>query len=532
MKRAVYLFILIITITLAVNSCKKDGDLYFKYRASNTDNMITSKGAELYTFSVNDTALKVGSYHAKIQGVITTYGNKIIQYGHCWGTTENPVLNSNANADTLKTTNESEGFSTDSAKTVTYESRMSYLVKSTKYYVRSYIITADEQGNVLDTGYNVNSLLIETLRPVDEWYEKPGGDKPGSRFGAVAFNKGDTVFFGTGNQSFIGAINPILNKDMWMYDPATDTWKSIAALPISGNNGVTGAVGFALTYKDVTKPAGSQYRTKLYVGLGDYVGNDVGTDKKAIFYELDITDGVFDSEGNPREWNSLPLESYPGHAVSNAVSFVIDDRAYVGSGKATTWRYEWYLFDPTSYYDPNNNNALWRSTSFPGSSVGREGAIAFSVNGRGYYGLGIDQDGKFLNDFYQFTPRPGNMNVAEGVWDKKTDFPGAPRANAVGLRIDDQGYVGTGDNITALDGAGNATAGDAMSDFYRYDPFNNLWYELADYTNNTENPTREKKITRAVGFYSTSSDFGYIGYGAVVDKTPHAQQDVWYYNPW
>jgi len=510
MKKTVYL--LILSFILIASSCKKDGDLYFLFRPSNPNNMITEGGAELYTYSVKDSVVKLASYYARVQGEFSSYGDKVVQYGHCWGTSENPIIT----VDTLMTKNDIEGGVEDSS--IVFESRMNNLLKETTYNVRSYIITVDEAGNKVDTGYNVNNLQFTTLPPVNEWLEKTGGGRPGARFDAIAFNKGDTVYFGTGNQSYIGAGSPLLRKDMWRYDPVEDAWTQFAAIP-TPYDGVTGAVGFALTYYYAS---GQKTVTRLYVGLGDYVGNDNGADKTQKFYEYDI-------DANLNVWTPIP--NFQGFPVSNAVCFTIDNRAYVGTGNYYNPRSEWYLFDPSSFYDANDADALWRTTSFPNSNMlGREGAIAFSVNGRGYFGLGLDSDGNFLNDFYEFTPKPDIHSVNEGVWDSKKPFPGAPRANAVGFRIDDQGFVGTGDNITAWDASGNATAGDAMSDFYQYDPFNNIWYTLADYTIN-QNNTTPKKITRAVGFYSTSDDVGYIGFGYVVQSGTHTQEDLWYYRP-
>ena len=249
------------------------------------------------------------------------------------------------------------------------------------------------------------------------------------------------------------------------------------------------------------------------MGLGDYVGDGSYLHKTSKFYEYNIESNI---------WKSIT--DFQGLSRTEAVAFAVGNKAYVGTGTFNSPKNDWYVYDPVTEYDPTDHRSPWRQIETPGGSAieGRTGAIAFSVNNRGYYGLGRNSAGTFLKDFYEFDPNTE-------TWGKMTDFPGEPRANAVAFKIDDQGFVGTGDNIVW--NGENVESGDAMSDFYRYDPFNNRWTELAEYTTNKNNLTA-KKVTRAVGFYTTSpSDLGYIGFGYVIDATNHMQQDLWHYRP-
>jgi N-acetylneuraminic acid mutarotase len=158
--------------------------------------------------------------------------------------------------------------------------------------------------------------------------------------------------------------------------------------------------------------------------------------------------------------------------------------------------------------------------------------VAFTLNGRGYFGLGYDANGNFLNDWWEF--RPNSLDATKGTWTKKTNFPGTARANAVGFAIGDQGYVGTGDNILGDMESEPATyTGEFFEDFYRYDPFNNRWFQMRDYTSNkTDRVNISKKVTRAVGFSSRADNIGYIGFGIVPnDPVSRAQEDIWFYRP-
>src|ERR1700680_533032 len=72
-----------------------------------------------------------------------------------------------------------------------------------------------------------------------------------------------------------------------------------------------------------------------------------------------------------------------GPARSEAVSFVINNFAYVGTGwDGLNTRYtDFWKYDPAG-------NVWSQVTSMPGA--GRSSAIAFSANGKGYVGTGYD----------------------------------------------------------------------------------------------------------------------------------------------
>ncbi|RLD68228.1 MAG: hypothetical protein DRI95_03585 [Bacteroidetes bacterium] len=80
---------------------------------------------------------------------------------------------------------------------------------------------------------------------------------------------------------------------------------------------------------------------------------------------------------------------------------------------------------------------------------------------------------------------------------------------------------------------GGPYTGQTFSDVYRYDPFNNKWRQIRDYTLdktiNTDNP---KSVTRATGFGGVTLDVGYVGFGIMPDELQRAQEDYWKYQPW
>jgi hypothetical protein len=139
-----------------------------------------------------------------------------------------------------------------------------------------------------------------------------------------------------------------------------------------------------------------------------------------------------------------------GPARSEAVAFVIDNFAYLGTG----WDGLNTHYNDLWKYDPVHNT--WSQVSSMPAGTGRSSAIGFSANGKGYVGTGFDGQ-KYLNDFYQYDP-------ASDSWTQKTPFPGSPRYEAVAFGIGNLGYVGTGYDGTS-----------AQKDFYQYDPAADKW---------------------------------------------------------
>lgn len=73
-------------------------------------------------------------------------------------------------------------------------------------------------------------------------------------------------------------------------------------------------------------------------------------------------------------------------------------------------------------------------------TLSRTGAVSFELDGIGYVGLGMDENGHLQNDFWSYNPKEDN-------WKKvmKMDFPeGEGRAFAVSFVLNNQVFIGTG----------------------------------------------------------------------------------------
>lgn len=144
---------------------------------------------------------------------------------------------------------------------------------------------------------------------------------------------------------------------------------------------------------------------------------------------------------------------FEGDRRANAVTFVIDEMAYVGLGYNGTE--DEYFSD---FYAYNYDLKYWVEVeSAPGA--GRTDGIGFAIDSYGYVGLGYDGE-NYLNDFYRYNP-------ANDDWEEMAPFPGDPRRAAIGFSAGGNGYVGTG-----YDG------GRDYQDFWEYNPSENQWTQI------------------------------------------------------
>ena len=145
--------------------------------------------------------------------------------------------------------------------------------------------------------------------------------------------------------------------------------------------------------------------------------------------------------------NWISRSEFEGVARSEGVSFVINTKAYIGTGYDGTNR-----LSDIWQYDPVQN--FWiQKANMPG--VARSSAVAFEASGKGYVGTGYDGANR-LNDFYQYD------DVAN-TWMQKSNFAGNARYDAVGFSVLGNGYIATGFD------------GNYLKDFWQYTPATDTW---------------------------------------------------------
>jgi N-acetylneuraminic acid mutarotase len=187
-------------------------------------------------------------------------------------------------------------------------------------------------------------------------------------------------------------------------------------------------------------------------------------------------------------WSSL--SDFDGLPRSEAVGFVINGKAYFGTGYDGESRLK-------DFWEYNPEQNYWtQKADLPGDA--RASAVGFSVDNKGYIGTGYNGENK-LNDFWEYDP-------ASNQWTQKADFIGSARYGAVSFGVDGKGYVGSGYD------------GSSLKDFYAYSPTENSW---------------EKIISIGGSKRRDASAFVIDGKAFVISGTDNGVylNDMWEFNP-
>jgi N-acetylneuraminic acid mutarotase len=241
-------------------------------------------------------------------------------------------------------------------------------------------------------------------------------------------------------------------KDMWEYNPLTNTWTQRQDFPGVKRRWLT---GFTIN-------------NKCYVGLGIYFSGASYTYYND-FYEFDPALNT---------WTAKAM--FPGAARGSAFSFVLNGKGYVGGGSAASG-----ILNDLWVYDPVANT--WTQKNNIGCGA-RFACASFSIDNYAYVGTGRDGSSNYLNDLWQYDPETDN-------WIQKMSVPGSVRWYATGFSMYNYGYIGTGHN-------GNSTY---LSDFYQYDPLTNSWTSMPSLTGGS----------RAIAISFSIDNKGYLGTGEI-----------------
>jgi N-acetylneuraminic acid mutarotase len=228
------------------------------------------------------------------------------------------------------------------------------------------------------------ATLFSCSLSAQTWVQKT--DCPGSgRFWATSFVCEDKIYTGTGRPEF-SSLSP--TSDMWQYDPATDAWAQVANFPGGNREGTTSF----------------SYDNRGFMAFGSPF--------------IQFTNDVWEYIPESNTWEqkaSCPASFAFSHG------FVIDDHFYIGPENGT---------NKTFAYDITNDS--WSEVAaFPGDD--RRAQVAFSVNGKGYLGMGADVFSGVESDFYRYDP------VSDSWEEIASISPTSDQSS--GFSIDNVGYV-------------------------------------------------------------------------------------------
>ena len=217
-------------------------------------------------------------------------------------------------------------------------------------------------------------------------------------------------------------------RKMYSYDFWTNDWDD--ELSIGGLSGDGLERGSACAF---------DINNKGYVCLGQGQTNPFFND----LWEYDPATETWSQRAN-----------FIGSPRRQAVSFVIDEIAYVGTGiDAGGLKKDMYSYNPaTNIWTPLND--------FGGSA--RKEAVGFTMGNQGYIGTG--DDGVMQVDFWQYEP-------TTDTWTAKADFPGTPRKGAVGWGQFPSAFICMGEDINF----------NYQNDLWEYNYYADAWLPRADY---------------------------------------------------
>jgi N-acetylneuraminic acid mutarotase len=241
----------------------------------------------------------------------------------------------------------------------------------------------------------------------------------GKRERAVAFSIGDYAYVSTGIDTA-----EILLKDLWQYDPNTDTWTQKADLPGVARRD---AVAFSLNGKG-------------------YIGTGIDNESALVGNKLK---DMWEYEPATNTWTQKA--DFPGSGalgVYFATAFTADNKGYICGGKYGPNLYSNQLWE----YKPSSDQWIQRA-NFPGGV--RYQLSSFSIGNQGYVGLGANQD-IYKKDFYRYNP-------GSNQWTQMADFIGSERGSACSFTLNNRGFICLGTN------------GGLLGDLIEYNPYADEW---------------------------------------------------------
>lgn len=283
-----------------------------------------------------------------------------------------------------------------------------------------------------------------TTALVGNWSD-PGQIKGVGRSGAICFTIGDSVYYGLGYNQ---VNKPKYLKDFYKYDYSKNQYVRLADLPEKAQ-GRSDAVAFSINGKG-------------YVGTG-YNGDLTSNNYLTDFWEYTPATNQWKQVAYLPGWNNDPLN--PGRR--NAVAFTLGTNGFVGTGYNGTYLNDFWK------YTANADSGVW--TSVADLPFARANAVSFVIDNKAYVVAG-DNNGSYTGG----ADRLYVYDATQNIWDRKRDitntstesyddnYTSIARSNGVAMVWNDgvttKAYLSTG-----LYNSGPQTT------TWEYDPSTDLW---------------------------------------------------------
>lgn len=275
----------------------------------------------------------------------------------------------------------------------------------------------DDKGYVF-SGRDAKGTYLNDLweyDPKTDGWLKVGNAPMKARVNATMVADGGTLYMGLGYSALRAYKDTAYQRDWWAYTPATGVWKRLADYP---NALTVAATSFALNGK-IYVLYGSGYGFSRQIGIYDIATDswNIAEDKYARATSCfggcgAMKDGVvYFGTG----YNTHNLTQW--YAVDIAKDEWTEKRAVPGKGRqwsaCTAGKEHIYLFGGRCFAGDMTGGEVFESylRFAPAKDAwewcgampcGRaENMIALTINGKVYFGLGEDAEGKVLNNWYR-----------------------------------------------------------------------------------------------------------------------------------
>ena len=228
-----------------------------------------------------------------------------------------------------------------------------------------------------------------------------------------------------------------------------------------------------------------------------------GNDEYGFVISGSYLDDVYKYDKANDLWVQLQDIPFSGRGYSYGVA--VGNKAYIGFGSTSNGQY------PVDWWEYDMANDVWNQKSnFPGD--GRQHPAMIVVNNKIYMGCGGNGNGN-LGDWWEY-------DVLTDIWIQKSDLIANERHHPFYFGIGDYAYVGFGHGSNPGPGS-NSTGSYIYNDFYKYDPTNDSWTQMANFPSEA----------RVAGTQFSYNGKGYILSGDGDDHGPLSSGEFWEYNP-
>jgi hypothetical protein len=294
---------------------------------------------------------------------------------------------------------------------------------SNTYFVRGFYQAGDETSYGPVYGFTTIEGGL--------WLERAPfpGEK---RKGPVIFGMYDKGYLGGGSQ-----LNPNL-KDLWVYREENDSWTSLGDFEGFDLREAESIVidEKAYIFNGLRSPARCFDQSREVSCSACQCS--CPTSQKSSFC-LCYNDSIFEFDPLNLSINSVVRD---GISLLESASFTIEKVGYVVGGKSIVpgALYQGcvidFCSDLVSSFNPVGKTIHEESSiPIPAFRQGRAKVVGFSLQDRGYAGLGEDCSGVLLYDFYEFDPLSSGAQ-----WRSVMPFPGSG-ASVLGFATLEKGYV-------------------------------------------------------------------------------------------